>query len=67
MYGFLYPGNDLLHQLTSSKTYDLRIDLEEFDGTRWYAVYANCVVGSEADGYSLNLGNYQGDAGKYDS
>ncbi len=62
---FVYTGNQILHQLTSSKAYNLRIDLEEFNGTRWFAVYANASIGNEAAGYVLTLGDYRGDAGRY--
>ncbi len=64
MYVFHYTGNEILHQLTSSKTYDLRLDMEEFNGTRWFAVYSNFSIGNETTGYVLTLGDYRGNAGK---
>ncbi len=56
-------GNRLLHSLTSSRDYTLRIDLEDFEGHRAFAVYTNFAVGSEADGFRLTVGGYRGNAG----
>ncbi|CAG2244666.1 FCN [Mytilus edulis] len=56
-------GNDHLHQLTSQGKYKLRIDLEDFENNRKYALYEKFSVGSESSGYVLDVGGYSGDAG----
>ena len=62
-----WVGNEVLHLLTSSGTYMLRIDLEDFDGHKRYAEYSDFTVGSESESYKLlSLGTYTGNAGKTD-
>ncbi|XP_030846982.1 ficolin-1-A-like [Strongylocentrotus purpuratus] len=56
-------GNDNIHRLSRNKTYELRIDLEDFDGKTRYATYSNFSIADEASKYTLALGNYFGDAG----
>ncbi|XP_035684868.1 ficolin-2-like [Branchiostoma floridae] len=56
-------GNDMLHQLTSQAQYELRVDLEDFEGNSAYAQYQVFTVGSKADQYRLNVGGYSGTAG----
>jgi len=34
-----FAGLDLLHNLTSSRDYELRIDLQDFDNNTAYATY----------------------------
>jgi len=59
-----YSGNEALHLLTSNKTHKLRIDLEDFNGTKRYAEYSDFRVGSESENYKLlSLGQYNGTAG----
>ncbi|KAJ8311714.1 hypothetical protein KUTeg_011069 [Tegillarca granosa] len=59
----LVLGNDRIHLLTRLNSYKLRLDLEDFNGTHKYASYSSFFVGSEATGYVLNLGGYEGTAG----
>ncbi|XP_043211948.1 microfibril-associated glycoprotein 4-like [Amphibalanus amphitrite] len=58
-------GLQKVRQLTSSndRRYELRIDLEAFDGNRSYATYQGFGVSSEVDGYRLSASNYTGTAG----
>ena len=35
----LFKGLDIIHQLTSSGGYELRVDLEDFEGNTAYAKY----------------------------
>ncbi|XP_078686985.1 microfibril-associated glycoprotein 4-like [Branchiostoma floridae x Branchiostoma belcheri] len=61
-------GNDKLHQLISQAQYELRVDLEDFEGNSVYAQYQVFTVGSEAEHYTLTVGNYTGTAaGTYKS
>ncbi|XP_066295017.1 microfibril-associated glycoprotein 4-like isoform X3 [Branchiostoma lanceolatum] len=61
--GEFWLGNDKLHQLTSQAQYELRVDLEDFEGNSAYAQYQVFTVGSEAEHYRLTLGGYNGTAG----
>ncbi|CAC5377465.1 Fibrinogen-like protein A,Ryncolin-4,Angiopoietin-related protein 7,Angiopoietin-related protein 1,Ficolin-3,Ficolin-1-B,Techylectin-5A,Ficolin-2,Ryncolin-1,Tenascin-R,Fibrinogen-like protein 1,Angiopoietin-1,Tenascin-X,Fibrinogen C domain-containing protein 1-A,Tenascin-N,Veficolin-1,Ryncolin-3,Tenascin,Fibroleukin, Fibrinogen C domain-containing protein 1,Fibrinogen gamma chain,Techylectin-like protein,Ryncolin-2,Fibrinogen beta chain,Angiopoietin-related protein 6,Techylectin-5B,Angiopoietin-related pro len=56
-------GNDHLHHLTSQGKYKLRIDMEDFENNRRYALYEKFGVGSESSGYILDVSGYSGDAG----
>ncbi|XP_018413491.1 PREDICTED: ficolin-2-like [Nanorana parkeri] len=53
-------GNQNLYRLTSSGIYDLRFDLEDFDGNCTYATYSNFQVEREAEQYTLRYGSYAG-------
>ncbi|XP_078687243.1 microfibril-associated glycoprotein 4-like [Branchiostoma floridae x Branchiostoma belcheri] len=61
--GEFWLGNDKLHQLTSQAQYEMRVDLEDFEGNSAYAQYQVFTVGSEAEHYRLTVGNYIGTAG----
>lgn len=65
--GVLSPilGNNALHLLTSNRNYKLRIELEDFDGDKRFAEYAQFTVGSATDNYRLNISGYSGTAGMY--
>ena len=54
-----------LAEMTSllDRRYQLRIDMEDFDGERRYALLQGFKISSEADGYRLTVANYSGDAG----
>ncbi|KAF0314733.1 Techylectin-5B [Amphibalanus amphitrite] len=58
-------GLEKIRQLTSSKDrrYELRIDLEAFNGRQAYALYQGFAISSELDGYRLRISNYSGNAG----
>ena len=45
------------------RQYELRIDLEDFEGGKRHAIYHNFRVASESDGYRLTVTGYAGDAG----
>ncbi|XP_028298558.1 fibrinogen-like protein 1 [Gouania willdenowi] len=61
--GEFWLGNDPLHFLSSQGNYDLRIDMEDFEGNQKFAEYKNFKVDNEKDLYQLHLGEYRGDAG----
>ncbi|XP_078605260.1 microfibril-associated glycoprotein 4-like [Branchiostoma floridae x Branchiostoma japonicum] len=61
--GEFWLGNDKLHQLTSQAQYELRVDLEDFEGNSAYAQYQVFTVGSEAARYLLTVGGFNGTAG----
>ncbi|XP_077006785.1 ficolin-3 [Tamandua tetradactyla] len=57
-------GNENLHQLTLQGTWELRVELEDFDGNLTFAHYKTFSVLGEADHYQLVLGQFlQGTAG----
>ena len=58
-------GNENLFYITNQDEYKLRIDLEDFDGKKRYAMYDHFAIGDEAHEYVLGLGSYSGDAGNY--
>ena len=61
----LFPGNEIIHQITNRAAYELRVDLEDFEGNTRYAVYSSFSLDSKAKNYTLHLGNYSGNAGWY--
>ena len=46
------------------KDYELRIDLEDFNGNKAYAKYSTFYVGGAATKYKLHVDGYNGTAGK---
>ncbi|CAC5396778.1 Fibrinogen-like protein 1,Fibrinogen-like protein A,Tenascin,Ryncolin-4,Angiopoietin-related protein 1,Ficolin-2,Tenascin-R,Ficolin-1 [Mytilus coruscus] len=58
-----FKGNDNIHKITSIGDYELRIDLQDWQGQTWYAVYKSFRVGDESTKYTLSLGSYTGTAG----
>ena len=68
-FGFLdaefWWGLEHLWRTTSllDRRYQLRFDMEDFDGDRRYAVFANFSVAPEEDSYRLTADNYTGNAG----
>ncbi|XP_013412718.1 fibrinogen C domain-containing protein 1 [Lingula anatina] len=56
-------GNERIYTITKQRRYELRVDMEDADGNRRYAIYDNFAIASEAQKYKLVLGNYSGNAG----
>ncbi|XP_077981920.1 fibrinogen-like protein A [Glandiceps talaboti] len=56
-------GNDKLFRLTNQRVYQLRVDMEDFDGKTAYALYGQFAIGDETSGYKLVIGDYSGTAG----
>ncbi|XP_010146265.1 PREDICTED: fibrinogen alpha chain [Eurypyga helias] len=59
--GEFWLGNENIHLLTQNETL-LRVELEDWDGNAVYAEYI-VQVGSEAEGYALDVSSYEGTAG----
>ncbi|GFN91228.1 fibrinogen-related protein 3-2 [Plakobranchus ocellatus] len=55
-------GNDNIHTITSSGTYELRVDLK-FQGKSAFAHYSKFSIDGEDKNYGLRLGDYDGTAG----
>ncbi|XP_039256390.2 microfibril-associated glycoprotein 4-like [Styela clava] len=56
-------GLETLHQLTSSNSYELLIDMEDWEGNKRYARYSNFRVANAASYYTLYVSGYSGNAG----
>ncbi|KAK2891371.1 hypothetical protein Q8A67_014014 [Cirrhinus molitorella] len=56
--GEYWLGAEHIHQLTRRYQYKLRVDLEDFEGKKVYAVYESFSVDSEADGYKLHVSGF---------
>ncbi|CAI9534290.1 unnamed protein product [Staurois parvus] len=57
-------GNDNLHKITSSGTWELRVDLQDFQNTKQHAMYMSFKVLAEDEKYKLVLGAFiHGNAG----
>ncbi|XP_063792331.1 ficolin-1-A-like [Pseudophryne corroboree] len=52
--GEFWLGNDNIHRLTSSGTFQLRIDLSDFEGSHVYALYSNFRIAGEHQNYTLS-------------
>ena len=64
LYAEFWLGNELLHKITNSKSYILRVELWEWDGHRSYAEYSSFKVDSMREKYKLTVGGYSGTGGK---
>ncbi|KAK3768079.1 hypothetical protein RRG08_009205 [Elysia crispata] len=60
--GDFWLGNENIHTLTSSATYELRIELK-FKKRSYFAHYESFSISDEENKYKLSLGNYHGTAG----
>ena len=65
-YGFgnianeFWLGNDNIHRITHQNIYELRIDLEDFEGEKAVARYHGFATGSENENYMIKLlGNFE--------
>ncbi|XP_041361635.1 ryncolin-2-like [Gigantopelta aegis] len=56
-------GNENIHRLTYQRPSEMRVDLEDWEGKKAYAVYKYFSIGSVTDYYKLFVMGYSGDAG----
>ena len=56
--GEFWLGLDKIQRLTSSDTFKLRVDLEDWEGETRFAEYDMFAIGAEASKYRLSLGSY---------
>ena len=61
----LISGNLALHAITSQGLYELRVELEDWEGNKTFAQYDYFKVGSYEDKYRIAVSGYSGDAGDY--
>ena len=62
--GEFWLGNQHLHRITTQGRYELRVELQDFDGEQRYAHYDSFEILNEGKYFSLLLGTYDGNAGK---
>ncbi|CAN7989134.1 unnamed protein product, partial [Ixodes hexagonus] len=59
--GEFWLGNSHIYRLTAQKLYQLRVELEDFEGARAHAMYASFALGNEQEKYALKLlGTFEG-------
>lgn len=56
-------GNENILKITSQRSYELRIDMIDFDSVDYFATYSLFSISSETEKYRLTLGQYSGTAG----
>lgn len=56
-------GNENIYMLTNNEEYQLRVELEDFEGNKRYAQYSHFKIYSEAEYYKLEIDGYEGNAG----
>ena len=61
--GEFWLGLKKLYILTSHNKWELRVDLEDFEGNHAYALYNNFKISDSSSLYRVNLGSYSGTAG----
>ncbi|XP_071795932.1 microfibril-associated glycoprotein 4-like [Asterias amurensis] len=61
--GEFWLGNDKLNRLTSQTNYELRVDLEDFEGGSAYQVYRSFNIGDVDSNYRLSVSSSTGTAG----
>ncbi|XP_053086137.1 microfibril-associated glycoprotein 4-like [Pangasianodon hypophthalmus] len=57
-YGEYWLGLENLYQLTHKRKYELKVDLQDFEGVSVYARYTSFSVEPEADGYKLSVSSF---------
>ena len=64
MTGEFWLGNENIYKiLSTSKQFELRVDLGDFEGRVAYAKYSKFRIGPESDSYRLEVSGFSGDAG----
>ena len=53
-------GLEAIHQLTSQSRYDLRVELEDWEGLTATADYVGFALASAADNYTLQVDSFVG-------
>ncbi|CAF0983386.1 unnamed protein product [Adineta steineri] len=62
--GEFWLGNDKIYTLTNQRKYDLRFDLEDYEGAKRFALYSGFRIGDESTDYRMTYDNFvTGDAG----
>ncbi|KAJ0057893.1 hypothetical protein NL108_003035, partial [Boleophthalmus pectinirostris] len=56
--GEYWLGLETIHTLITRKNFELRVDMEDFTGAKVFAHYQSFSIGSEQEGYKLNLSGF---------
>ncbi|XP_030635465.1 microfibril-associated glycoprotein 4 [Chanos chanos] len=56
--GEYWLGLENIYQLTRRKKYELRVDMEDFEGGMVHAQYSSFSIDSETEGYRLHVSGY---------
>ncbi|XP_039644785.1 microfibril-associated glycoprotein 4-like [Perca fluviatilis] len=64
--GEYWLGLQSLFYLTQKKKYELRVDMEDFEGNKTFARYSSFSIDAESSGYTLNVSGFT-DGGAGDS
>ena len=62
--GDFWLGNKYIFLISNQNRYELRVDLEDFEGAKRYAKYDHFRISDEEGKFKLSLGLYSGTAGK---
>ena len=62
---YSFTGNFPLKVILSQGFYELRIDLEDWEGEKRFAKYKIFDIGDVTESYKLTVAGYSGDAGGY--
>lgn len=57
-----YIGNELLHRLTTWRSHQLRVVMEDFDGQKTWVQYKIFRVAGPEDNYQLTVGEFEADS-----
>ncbi len=61
--GEYWLGLEKIHRMSATANYELRVDIQDFEGNRAYAKYNQFQISDEQSSYKLLIGSYQGTAG----
>ncbi|XP_060075899.1 techylectin-5A-like [Ylistrum balloti] len=61
--GEFWIGNDNIYRLCSQGKFKLRVEIEQWNGSRYYAIYDYFRIEDESDDYRLHVSGYHGTAG----
>lgn len=61
--GEFWLGNDKIHEITSSGDWTLRVEMEDLEGTPFWAEYERFQVDNETQRYRVHVSGYRGTAG----
>ena len=61
--GEYWLGLDALHAMTSAKTYQIRVDMSDWDSASAHSLHASMVVADASDNYRLTVGAFLGGDG----
>ncbi|KAM4598268.1 microfibril-associated glycoprotein 4-like [Polymixia lowei] len=57
--GEYWLGLENIHLLTSRKSYELKVEMEDFEGIKAYVEYSSFSVGPEQEGYTLSFSGFK--------